>query len=43
MSIWTRTLEFRKVECQKPDTVVPSRAARLGWGGEEGLINNARD
>jgi len=23
--------------CQKPDTGVPGRAARLGWGGEGGL------
>src|SRR2546423_7940158 len=35
--------------CQKPDPGVPSRAARVGWGGEEGrtsltgtqVINNA--
>jgi flavin-dependent dehydrogenase len=27
-------------ECQKPDTGVPSRAARLGWGGEGGRSSN---
>src|SRR2546423_5133654 len=30
----TGVLAIAAAKCQKPDTGVPSRAARLGWGGE---------
>lgn len=34
----SRRGKFILIECQKPDPGVPSRASRLGWGGQGGLV-----
>src|SRR6266576_5857888 len=38
----SRRGKFILIECQKPDSGVPSRAARLGWGGKGGQHSKAK-